>query len=251
MDTIDNLKKLGLTEKEAQFYVTALKLGHFSIASIATASSLKRPTCYLLVESLMKKGLIILIPRARKKIYMAESPEKLADDIALRAKIADSIIPSLKKLLSTEKDEPMIKFYRGEQGVRNIYNDFLNYKDIEIYSIFSAETLFSVTGQEFLNDWVKKRVARNIKALSIELNEPGSKDDFEFGSNDNKLREVRYLPYGVNLPGALCAYKSKVAFISGKETNYSFVVESRDYYESIKGIFDLLWNKIAEKQEKN
>lgn len=246
MEKTKDLEKLGLTKKEAVFYLSALQLGSFSIVSIAGTSGLKRPTCYLVVESLMKKGLVTAVPRARKMLYVAESPDKLKEELEEKTKIVANLIPELKKISSISKTQPLIKFYRGEQGVKSIYSDFLNYPASEIHSIFSPDQLFSVTGKEFLDDWVKKRVKNNIRALSIEIRDIKSKREYPFGTDKKLLREIKYLPADISIPGAMCAYGSnKVGFISSKKDNFSFVVTSEEYNKTIKGIFDALWKYTA------
>ncbi len=63
---IEKLKKLGLTEKEAVIYINALSLGTFSVSSIAQKTGIKRPTCYIILDELIKKNLVTRVPRAKK-----------------------------------------------------------------------------------------------------------------------------------------------------------------------------------------
>ena len=66
METQTQLKKLGLTEKEAKLYINALELGSFSVMGIAHKSGIKRPTCYLILDELVKKGLVSIIPQRQE-----------------------------------------------------------------------------------------------------------------------------------------------------------------------------------------
>ena len=54
----DILIKLGLAEDEAKTYLAALEAGTATVAQIAINSGIPRSSTYLLVEQLLKKGLL-------------------------------------------------------------------------------------------------------------------------------------------------------------------------------------------------
>lgn len=81
MEIVDVLKTAGLDEKEAQVYLGLLELGTASVQLIASKAGLKRPTTYLILDSLQAKGMVSIIPRAKKALYTAESPEKIIGDL--------------------------------------------------------------------------------------------------------------------------------------------------------------------------
>jgi len=53
---IQELQKLGLSDKESKVYLASLELGPAPIAAIAKQASVNRPTTYVIIESLIKKG---------------------------------------------------------------------------------------------------------------------------------------------------------------------------------------------------
>jgi len=71
------LRKLGLTEKQALVYLTALELGYTSIQKIAQKAKISRPTTYEIVKTLEQKGLISESKDKNKRYFIAESPDKL------------------------------------------------------------------------------------------------------------------------------------------------------------------------------
>jgi len=71
------LRKLGLTEKEVQVYLSALELGYTSIQKISQQTHISRTTTYSIVKSLKDKGLISQSEDKNKKYIIAESPDKL------------------------------------------------------------------------------------------------------------------------------------------------------------------------------
>ena len=49
---ITELEKTGLTENEAKVYLAALELGETTVIRLAKKAGIKRPTTYLVVDSL-------------------------------------------------------------------------------------------------------------------------------------------------------------------------------------------------------
>src|SRR4051812_8491190 len=74
---IKTLTDFGLSDKEALVYLTSLELGSSSVLKISKLSGLKRPTVYLIVDSLITKGLMSIEVKGFKKQYVAESPDRL------------------------------------------------------------------------------------------------------------------------------------------------------------------------------
>lgn len=240
MEIETQLKKLGLTEKEAKLYITALELGSFSVMGIAHKSGIKRPTCYLILDELVKKGLISIIPRAKKMLYMAEPPEVLTKQAEEQFSLTKSLVPKLNSFYNTDKEKRVVKYYSGQKGIHNIYEDVLKTKPKEYYYIGSAKELEEITGKEFLDNWIKKRIQFGIKSISIRMR----KTEIAVESYQDKgksLREIRYAPKDIYMPDTIIIYGSKVATISTKKGNFGFVVEDKEFSESMMGLFSALW----------
>ena len=107
METQTQLKKLGLTEKEAKLYINALELGSFSVMGIAHKSGIKRPTCYLILDELVKKSLVSIIPSAKKLLYIAEPPEVLIKQAEEQVSLTKSLAPKLNSFYNTDKEKEL------------------------------------------------------------------------------------------------------------------------------------------------
>lgn len=246
MDYIKALQDIGYTDKEIKFYTKALELGQFTISSISHESGIKRPTCYLIIDELIKKGLITSIPRGRKTLYHAESPEVIINEMENRVKLAQKILPYLNQIKVKKNNAPSIKFYTGRRGIEAIYGDVLKSKPGTILkSMTPIEQIVNVVGEEFFEDWVKKRADRKIPSENIYP----EKDKGYFGlvgTNEKLLRKSKYLPSPFKIPATLGVYNDKVAFFSSKKDNFGFIVTSEEFAETIRGIFDHLWEQGKE-----
>ena len=68
MNLETQLKKFGLTQKEAELYLAGLQLGQSTIQDLVNRSHLKRATVYDLIENLRNQGLMKIIYKGKRKI---------------------------------------------------------------------------------------------------------------------------------------------------------------------------------------
>ncbi len=243
MELSSRIKSLGFTEKEAEVYLAALEMGQFSITSLSHRSGVKRPTCYLIIDNLMKRGFITQIPRAKKMLYAAESPDQIKKEIDAKSKQIDRLLPELQRLRKSGSEDAMVKFYRGEQGIEAIYGQILKDRPKILYVLLNMKECLSVIDNDFLSDWIKKRVKLGIKSQMIETGPTFPLDPKKFGVNDEALRNKRYFPGSMPIPGEIIAYApNKVTFISTKKDDFSFIVNSEEFYKTVKVMFDTLWS---------
>lgn len=235
-----DLQKLGLNEKEALFYTHALRLGQFTILEIAKHSSIKRPTCYLIADELIKKGFVTMIPRDKKVLYSVEPPHILIKKAEEGIELAKRLAPELASLYNVSNVQPTVKFYPGPEGIRTAYNDVFNYKIKEYRYVGSTYDTILATGKEFMDDWADKRIKRGVKAFSIRVLSKEHKEDL-YTKVIEGLRDIRYAPEHIQLPYTILLYAKKVCVISTKKDSFGFIVESEDFNLTMKGLFDALW----------
>ena len=242
---VDSLEKLGLSEKESKIYLAGLGLGKFSVIAISEKTGIKRPTCYLILEDLKKKGLITTFPKAKKILYVAEHPNHLLKNTEDNFKLAKQLMSELQNLINSTSEKPILKVYVGESGVHNIMEDILD-EGKDFYYIASVVDLVAEIGQEYQDEWIKRRVAKKMQSTSIRIIE-GEMDYKLYGDAPENPRVIRYAPKGFQMPYTIFIYGKKVAFISRKKQYFGFIVESKDMTISIKALFDVLWSTSSEK----
>jgi hypothetical protein len=114
------LQKLGLGEKEAKVYLVLLSLGSASVASISNKSGLKRPNTYLVLDELRKKGLVRKLPRAKKQLFIANSPDELLISAEQWLSVARQRLPELARLAADTTPDVSVLYFEGERGLRDL-----------------------------------------------------------------------------------------------------------------------------------
>jgi len=241
MDEVKNLEKLGLNDKEAQVYIGALNIGIFSVIQISRKTGLKRPTCYLILDSLLKRGLVSIIPQSKKLLYQAEPADVLIEQAERNILLAKKIAPILNSFKNNKQGAPIIKFYSGQEGIRNIYEDLFKSK-IKSYKYVGATTdVIDMAGSDFIKNHTYRRIEKKIKVFGIRILEKEVSEKI-FSDEKDFLREIRYAPKNFSIPGIVFIYAQKVAFVSSEKGNSGFVIENTDFYKTINSFFDSIWN---------
>lgn len=132
---IQGLISLGLKRKEAQIYLALLQLGQGSAYSIARKSGLKRPTVYVILLELMKKGLVLKLLR-RRQMFVPKPPSELVEMAEDRMYRAKNILPELQTLSTGQKKLTLLSF-EDYSGVKQaLYYRWTEMKGQTIHAFF-------------------------------------------------------------------------------------------------------------------
>jgi len=251
MDNMVNIKKelenIGLSEKEAAVYMASLELGQSAVQKIAEQAGIKRATTYVIIESLMNKGLVSSIEKGKKTFFVAEDPEnikrliqKQKSEISEREEIVKDLIPELDLLFKTTGERPVVRFFEGIEGIKTIREDFKKGGIKETFGILSLDMLFKMFPKHE-EEITKHRVGQKVKSRVIYTH---SKGRVSGATDPQKLRESRFVPNELfNFEGDMSIYGDKVAITSfNKEKKpISILIEDKTISEFMRKIFELAW----------
>ncbi|EKE15611.1 MAG: transcriptional regulator, TrmB [uncultured bacterium] len=241
----ENLKKLDLGEKEIEIYLAILKLKQATITKIAKLAEIKRTSAYHCLENLIKKGLIFKTDKNGRNYYGAEDPKESLNNLLNEKKeIVMSLIPEMKEIYGQSSNIPEIKIYKNQIGLRKMFEDLLLCKEKINRYYLSGFLLEDILGKEFIDDFVIKRIKKGIRSFS--LRSFTYKPEREKGEIHSKqLREVKFVPENINIKPYMVIYDDKVVVISTMEEKFGFVIQSKEYADAQKEIFDMIWNNVA------
>lgn len=243
------LQNLGLSEKEAKVYTTALELGPDTVQNIAKESGINRATTYVQIESLKKKGLMSEFEKGKKTFYSAESPEiltrlveKRETEVQFQKIELNNVIPQLMKHFSSNGDRPKIRFFEGDDGIAQIMEDFLKHKNEKIVGFSNVQKVLKKFST-IKPDYSDRRIQQNISSKLIYTTDNGM--PMPGASDRNKLRELKFVskskfPFDADIT----IYRNKVALIPFSSKNIGIIIENQEIADTMRGVFHLLWESL-------
>lgn len=245
------LKKIGLSDKEINVYLASLQMGPSPVRKIAAISQINRGTCYDVLKSLIKMGLVSYYNKDKHQYFVAEDPNELEGLLAKKHNELNEakqnlahIIPQLKSF-ATKQDRPVVKYFEGSAGVKKVLQDVLNCmaaipetgdQDKEYY-VFSSQTIRPYLYKIF-PDYTEQRIKNGIKVKVIALGAGGEAVP--------ALAERRWLFKEGQSAIYLLMYAGKVSYISVDSTKspLAVIIEDSGIYKTQKMLFENLWEKI-------
>lgn len=236
------LSDIGLSENEIDVYLASLELGESKVSEIAKKAGVKRPTTYLVIETLKEKGLISALKKKKKTFFYAEDPRKLKERADEKKRLIDDAIPELLAIANFIDKKPKIAFYEGVEGIKDVYRDTLNYPSQPMLAWVSEEA-FNVLDEDFIKYYIPERAGKKIWVKVLAPDTPETRkykeDDIKHFketrliNNDNFLIKVEINLYG----------KNKIGIMSFKE-KIGLIIESEKIFITLKSIFETIWNGV-------
>ncbi len=238
------LKDLGLTNNEAEVYLTLLNKGEISVNEIGTKSGLHRQVCYDALDRLAEKGFVSYILKDGKKFFKALNPEKILEYLEQKKQEFANIVPQLTKMMQVQADETQVEVIKGKNVLRTMLNDaiknLLEKKEIS-YVLGVDEEKYLETDKIAITQYINKLKKYGLKEKL--LTKESAKTFFE-GSQF----EYRFIPDEFFNPNSTHIYSNTVSIIIWGRPNYGIIIKSRQVADSYKKYFMMLW-KIAKKRK--
>jgi len=253
MDIIPYLRELGLTDKEIQVFLACLERGETNAVPVARATGLPRNSAVYVLEQLKNKGLIDIVERASRKIYIAKSPRTLVTllkqeqtRLAEKVESLESSLPTLNSLYAHNPFQPHVRIYRGRDEIRQLYEEMLQSPVNEIWYVGEYDKIIDVLGERYLREWIKRRIAKRIKTRSIRVRGTENPDAL-FQASKETNRQIRYAPTEFKSPGHVNIYGDNVAVVTTAKEDFGLVTTSREYAQIMQSWFQQLWKVSSER----
>jgi len=242
----NQLKQLGLSDKEAIVYEKLSSFGVVQPAALAKPTKLGRTTVYAVLQQLEKKGLVEEKKVDGKINFVVSHPSNLETliksrekDIENDKKTLENILPSLVSEYNLVSNKPNVRYFEGSEGLKEVELDALNAKS-QVLEFIDAETI----GKDFAKEeeaLTKKRRKHGIKAIAIVLDSPLARKVY----GGKKNRNVKYISHDrYPFHAVVMIYDGKVSFIKLRKKNIiGVIIEDEDIYNMQKSIFNFVWEK--------
>lgn len=243
-----NLMRIGLSEKEAKVYLASLELGPAPVQKIAAKAHVNRATTYVILEGLMKKGVVTIYDQGKKRYFVAEGPASLKNIIAQQQKELDEKTDLLKHLHAELQsvhnilpNKPVVKFYEGKEGLKTLIQERHEegHKHVDIVSpLEDVVTLFTPEESE---EHRKKRIEKQSTRRVIYSTNDMSKD-IKFELADVKKVDHQKTPFSADI----AVYGNKVSISVLKGHVSGIVIENKAVADTMRSLFELA-NESAKK----
>jgi sugar-specific transcriptional regulator TrmB len=243
------LKNLGLSDKETKVYLASLELGAETMLKIARIAGVNRPTTYVQVESLIKKGLMSSFVKGKKRYFSAEPPERLLGlvdiarkDFEEKEKSFKNILPELKNVFDVAGERPRVRFYEGREGFQAIIDDVLRSKFKSMEEFTSLEDAYKVFPPHPKDH--RHKILAKFKKIPMRVIYASSQKPAILQAKSRFVPKEKF-PFSTDIT----IYGEKVAIFSLRGKLIGTIIESKEIADTLRAIFDLTWES-SEKYQK-
>lgn len=239
------LKEIGLSEKEAAVYLALLSFDKASVVEISKKANLKRPTAYVVLDSLAKKGLASEVNVGKKTFYVAEPPEKLdlflerqINNLEENKKSLDIIIPQLRGMQREGGEKPSVRFYEGKEGLLSTHEDIYANKfgDEPVYMVYPrgvVKDVFTEKENEILRN---RRLSKNIKSKVVYTSETDTRPS---DSTGERLK-IDYKKYPVKADIAVYGDEIRISIFGKRLSGIS--IKSQELADTLKSLINYIFD---------
>lgn len=249
IDILKQLENLDLNDKEAKVYLASLLLGPASVQKISKESDIPRTLTYVILDSLMQKGLISTITDGKKRLFTAEGPETLERiikekqlEINTQKHILDDILPELNKIHFSNNVKPNVRFYIEREGIKSIRDQIYNEMNPNetIYGITDLDKLLDIFPDQF--EYSKKRIKKNVPSLFMYTRKEGPLKNL---TDDKSLRKSMYVPGDKFSFGSDISIQKNKVFLLSYNTNkpVGVVIEETEIASTLRSLFEFAWEE--------
>jgi len=244
------LIKLGLSEKEASVYMSAIQIGPSPVQKISQKAKVNRATTYVIIDGLMQMGMMSTYDEGKKTYYVAEKPDQLVNffkskEQELRKKIGHikDILPELNILYNDYSDRPKVKYFEGIEGLKAVQSDFAESltKEEEMYIFLPYDEFESSVLRDRLDKVRKKRINKKIKVKVIYTSREGRQTEYE-NVGKQELQEHLFVDHkDYPFQGGMNIYGNKIFMIDYLGKLGGVVIENKTLAHLLKSIFEMIW----------
>ncbi len=247
MDIKNTLLEIGLKDSQIKVYLSLLQMGQANIYELSAKTKVKRTTVYSILDVLVAKGLATYFEKEGHRTYFAENPKKVLlyfenqqQLVKTNLKKFMEIMPELSSIYNLKATKPKIRFYEGVEGLKQVFEETLTIKPRdEILAISTATLIHEVLGDEWVKNYLARRVAGRIQQRAIVEDSPWGR---EHQKNDKKENRLTRLAPKDKFPffNEVNIFANKVMIASYKD-QIGVIIESADVANTQRALFELAW----------
>jgi HTH-type transcriptional regulator, sugar sensing transcriptional regulator len=228
------LKNIGLSEKESKIYLALLELHEALPSVVARRAGVKRPTAYVVLEQLVKKGLASYFKKGKTLYFRSLNPYALLEDQHSKYTALEKSLPELLSLHEKYSVTPQMSIFEGKKGIIEIMEDTLR-TSTELLCWADVSLATGTFLADYYPSYIEKKVKNKIWLRGIFCHD---KRALEFKARGKEeLREVYLIPKKkFPFKNEINIYDDKVAIVSHKD-KIGVIIQNKDIADTQRAIF--------------
>lgn len=248
MAYLELMKGLGMSDAEAEVYLSLLELGPSAAGPIIKKTGLHRATAYQVLQRLQEKGLVSSVIDSRRHLFTPASPKRLLDVLQEKQDALSKALPKLEAFANSHREKQEVTVYHGVKGVRSVLDRLLDEVGPggEYYDFGVSGMLHDIMGP-YWYIWQGTKKKRSITSYVIF-------DRSLKKSNPAVLREYvgkyRFHPKEYSSLTDTFIYEDTVAMVIWTaKPPIAVVIKNSDNARSYRNQFWLMWKKAEKGRE--
>ncbi len=242
-DIAKNLEQIGFTEKEAKVYVALLSLESSTAYEIALHCDVKKPTVYIILEDLRKKGLVLKVPHAKKAIYAAKDLSEYLSEQKGKLNAVQAMIPRLMSLGGAGK--PKVYFYSGIKGFTEAQDYKIDsMKGKTFHSFYGGSEDAEESVRALFRSWTPACVEKDISFKIVTPDtDIGDFPEFkQFAAEGRHIQVQRVGEYAQENHLSIEIAEMFVRITDSKNI-VATIIDDKATADALRSIFNIVWAK--------
>jgi len=240
MNAQNALTALGLSKQEAEMYMAMLKQGGASASVLAKEVGIKRTTAYAILKNLTEKGFSAVYFRSGKRVFHAQKPHRIAELAEQKLQSFNEAIPTFESMDRAQTQKLGLRFIDSKKELEKFYDEvLLDYKNKEYLVIGSTPAWESIDPEYFVKFRADRAKAKIKTRLLLTAESVGTSP-----TNDDLLRQVRFLPKKYAFKSTLDIFDDKVLIVSPELASLAVIIAIPAMVDVFKSIFEMLWDTV-------
>lgn len=252
-DIKHELEKLGLSQNQADIYILLLRQGHLRISEIVSSLHLPRSSVYENLKGLFELGLAEEVVENSFKIIKAypigvlkHHLDEQVQGLQQQSLKAEQLEKKLSALSALSPALPVtVRYYKDKAGARQLFwNSLKAQAPVYVYSEWGRGRY---VGIDFYKNFVDESFARHIQEKVITNSSDRVLDSIRQHAGTpvsrTNLETIRCISESaIQFKGESLMYDNVYAHIFLKdETISGFEIESQQFVDTQRAIFETLW----------
>jgi len=247
---------LGFNSAEIEIFLVLYERGPLTASKAAKYADINRTASYMILQKLMKKGLVRQDLSSKVARFAAERPETLVHYVEGRQKHFESLKDTIEKILpeleslNPVSNLPKIQLFEGLEGAKNCFFQLLKIAEQEKEKVLRGylmpasidvdADLYNFVHKHYIKERVKKGIiVKNITAAT----EAGFK---LLEADKESLRKTLLVPESkfsfnsseINIIGSYFHFLSY-----GKNRLVSVIIYDEDFAATQRALWDVAWEQ--------